>query len=184
MILNKNDLKLFLKSELYRNGFSSYGDYLVKFIYGNDNARAVRYLRTLRNYEYYINTNHFFLKHLLRYRFRRLSLRYNISIKPNTVDHGLWIPHTQGGIIINCEKMGCNCTVTSGVVVGDKGPATNVATIGNNVELTLGCKVLGKITIGDNVIVAPNSVVVKDVPSNAVVSGVPAILIKLNGEKC
>ena len=51
------------------------------------------------------------------------------------------------------------------------------------VELTLGCKVIGGITIGNNVIVAPNSVVVKDVPDNSVVSGVPARTIKHNGVK-
>lgn len=118
-----------------------------------------------------------------KFLYRRLSLKYGISIKPNCVDYGLWIPHTQGGIIINCESMGSNCIVTSGVIVGDKGPSCNIATIGNNVELTLGCKVLGKIHIGDNAVVAPNSVVVKDVPANATVSGIPAKIIKLNGKK-
>ena len=45
-----------------------------------------------------------------------------------------------------------------------------------------GLKVLGKIKIGYNVVIAPNSVVIKDIPDNALVSGVPAKLIKLNGE--
>ena len=46
------------------------------------------------------------------------------------------------------------------------------------VELAIGAKVIGKVAIGDNVIVAPNSVVIKDVPSDVVVSGVPAVIIK------
>lgn len=54
-----------------------------------------------------------------------------------------------------------------------------MATIGNNVDLTIGCKVIGGIKIGDNVTVAPNSVVVKDVPANAIVSGIPAKILKM-----
>lgn len=51
--------------------------------------------------------------------------------------------------------------------------------IGNNVDLTVGCKVIGGVHIGDNVTVAPNSVVVKDVPANAIVSGIPATILKM-----
>lgn len=76
--------------------------------------------------------------------------------------------------------MGDNCIVTGGVVVGNKGSQDNRATIGDHVELTLGCKVIGKVNIGNHAIVAPNSVVIKDVPDKAVVSGVPAKIIKIN----
>lgn len=44
--------------------------------------------------------------------------------------------------------------------------------------MTSGCKIIGGITIGSNVIIAPNSVVVKDVPDNAVVTGIPAKILK------
>lgn len=74
--------------------------------------------------------------------------------------------------------MGCYCSANAGVVVGNKDSQENRASIGNNVSLNVGCKVIGKINIGDNVIVAPNSVVVKDVPTNAIVSGIPAKIIK------
>ena len=74
--------------------------------------------------------------------------------------------------------MGTGCIVSTGVIVGNKDSQDNRAIIGNNVNLSVGCKVIGKVTIGDNVIVAPNSVVIKDVPANAVVSGVPAVIIK------
>ena len=77
--------------------------------------------------------------------------------------------------------MGNYCTVNSGVVVGNKGSNDMVPKIGNNVTLSVGCKVIGHIKIGNNVVVAPNSVVIKDVPDNCVVSGVPAIIIKKDG---
>lgn len=89
-----------------------------------------------------------------------------------------YILHIGGGVILNCKAMGKHCTVSSGVVCGNKNTVDSVPNIGDNVELALGCKVIGKVNIGDNCIVAPNSVVIKDVPANKVVSGVPAVIIK------
>ncbi len=69
------------------------------------------------------------------------------------------------------------------VIVGDcMVDNTQIAEIGDNVELAVGCKVIGRIKIGNNVIVAPNAVVVKDVPNNAIVGGVPATIIKISGK--
>lgn len=74
--------------------------------------------------------------------------------------------------------MGDNCHVNVGVVVGNRGALNDLPTIGNNVDLCTGCKVLGKIKIGDNVVVAPNAVVIHDVPDNTIVGGVPATILK------
>lgn len=79
--------------------------------------------------------------------------------------------------------MGRNCTVTQGVVLGKKNSDENRPIVGDNVELTLGCKVIGRVIVGNHVVVAPNSVVIKDVPDNCVVSGVPARIIKRGGNK-
>ena len=68
-------------------------------------------------------------------------------------------------------------------MVGTKQTFDNVPTIGDNVEMTVGAKIIGKVSIGNNVVIAPNSVVVKDVPDNCVVSGVPAKIIKKDGIK-
>ena len=55
-------------------------------------------------------------------------------------------------------------------------------TIGNNVGFGPGAKVLGKVTIGDNCFVASNAVVTKDVPTDAIVGGIPAKIIKYNAQ--
>lgn len=73
--------------------------------------------------------------------------------------------------------MGNNCVVNSGVIIGTNNKG-GLARIGNNVDISVGSKIIGGVIIGDNSIVAPNSVVVKDVPANAIVSGVPANIIK------
>lgn len=113
--------------------------------------------------------------------YRRLRLKTGIHLEVNTIGKGLYIPHYGGGIYSNVETMGNNCIISSGVVLGDKGGGKNPGrpTIGNNVEICVGAKIIGRVNVGDNVIIAPNTVVISDVPSNAVVSGVPARIIKI-----
>jgi serine O-acetyltransferase len=82
-------------------------------------------------------------------------------------------------VIISCKSIGNYCSANGGVIVGNKGSNDNIATIGNYVKLSIGCKVYDKITIGDHIILASNSVVFKVVPSNVAVSGVPAKIIKI-----
>lgn len=127
--------------------------------------------------EYHLN-NKSLLYYWYLFLHKRDCSKYGIYIKPITVGKGIHIPHIKGGIYINCKSMGDFCTVSAGVIVGNKNSENNKATIGNNVELTIGSKVIGKVTIGDNVIVAPNSVVVNDVEDNCIVSGIPARVIK------
>lgn len=94
----------------------------------------------------------------------------------NTCGLGIKIYHF-GHIIVNGNaKIGKGVTIYPGVTIGQT--AIGCPTIGDNVFLGLGCKVLGKVKVGNNVIVAPNAVVVKDVPDNCVVGGVPAKILK------
>ena len=82
-----------------------------------------------------------------------------------------------GGIVINAQaRLGDNCKLYPGLVVGST--PEGVPTIGNNVWIGPGVKIVGKIFIGDNVIIAPNSVVQKNIPSNVIVGGIPAKVIK------
>lgn len=161
---------------------------IILWIIRHEHYHMYKYLKNLRYYEYYRNriehnTSLVKLIFALPYYYRKiryyhLTNKYRVCIVPNTVGSGIRIVHYNGGVIINCKSMGENCIVSSGVIVGNKGNKENVATIGNNVELCVGCKVIGRITIGDNVIVAPNSVVTKDIPANSIVSGIPAKVIK------
>lgn len=94
-----------------------------------------------------------------------------------------FIIHNFQGILINAIKIGENCTVNQGVTIGsviESGPYPPV--IGNNVYFGAGCKVLGNITIGNNVTIAANSLVIISVPDNCIVMGVPARVIGYNKE--
>lgn len=177
MIKSKKELVSYIKEDAKANRIYSRSDYIIKLLYGNVNACVFRYLKVLRKYEYYDKKGGI-LKYYYRYRHRKLGLKYNLAIPVNKVGYGLYIPHVEGGVIINCESMGNYCTVNSGVVVGNKGSNDMVPTIGNNVILSVGCKVIGKIKIGNNVLVAPNAVVINDIPDNSIVVGVPGRVIK------
>jgi serine acetyltransferase len=77
-------------------------------------------------------------------------------------------------IFVVAETIGDDFTVSQGVTVGNVRGKKRLPVIGNNVYLEPGCKVLGEITIGDNVVVRANSLVLNDVPANSIVAGNPA----------
>jgi serine O-acetyltransferase len=95
--------------------------------------------------------------------------------RENDIGPGLVI-HNFSGILVLAKTIGHSCTLNQGVsIMNVRGVGR--ATIGNNCYFGAGCKVAGAVTIGDNVVVSPNSVVVSDVPSGATVLGVPARVI-------
>ena len=93
---------------------------------------------------------------------------------------GLFIQHGFSTVITAAE-IGENCWINQQVTIGYK--ETECPVIGNNVLIAAGAKVLGGISLGDNVVVGANAVVVKDVPPDCVVAGVPARVIRENGVK-
>jgi serine O-acetyltransferase len=106
--------------------------------------------------------------------------RDTLFLKAETIGEGLFIQHGYcTGIGGNIGK---NCWINQHVVIGysdeDKSP-----TIGDNVRITVGAKVIGDVTIGDNSVVGANAVVVKNVPPNCTVVGIPAYIVKRDGKK-
>lgn len=96
-------------------------------------------------------------------------------------DKGFVIMHPVGVVINSKVRGGIDITVESGVVIGDeKGKAP---LLGNNIFIGAGAKIIGGITIGDNVKIGANAVVVKDVPSNVTVVGIPGRIINKSQEK-
>lgn len=180
MIKTKKDLRFYIEEDKKRYALNipwRLGVYL-----GSEPSHAFRLVRALRKYEYALNNSSSLfgkVRLMIRLtRFRQLSYKERFFLMPNTIGYGFRLVHICGGGIINCESMGNYCGATSGVIVGNKDSQENIPVIGDNVGLTVGCKVIGKVRIGNNVTVAPNSVVIKDVPDNAIVSGVPAKIIK------
>ena len=94
-----------------------------------------------------------------------------------------FIDHAMGVVIGETTVVGDNCVLYQGVTLGGTGNETGKRhpTLGDNVTVGTGAKVLGNIRIGNNVKIGGNSVVVNDVPDNCTVVGVPGRIIKRNG---
>lgn len=184
MIQSINDLKHYLRRDKKCYPKSKLPLWIRRLM-GEEDAIALYYLRVLRLLEFFINTSgrkdggvFGFILWLIH---KRQQIKYRIHIQPNKVGPGLRIYHFGGGVYLNVRSMGEGCSVTTGVVCGNKdNNNSKVPTIGNNVQITIGAKIIGDVLIGDNSIIAPNSVVVKDVNPNTIVSGVPAKFLKEN----
>jgi len=85
-----------------------------------------------------------------------------------------------GHIILHSDvKMGKNCSIGPGVIIGTRGlSGQGVSIIGDNVYIGVGAKILGEIKIGNNVKIGANAVVLEDVPDGATVVGIPAKIVR------
>lgn len=86
-------------------------------------------------------------------------------------------PHPQNIVIGSDVQIGDNCIIYQDVTIGQN--RGKYPTIGNNVIIYPGAKIIGNIIIDDFVIVGANAVVISDVPNNAIVAGIPAKIIKM-----
>lgn len=108
-----------------------------------------------------------------------------IEIHPGAkIGKGLFIDHGMGVVIGETAVLGDNVTLFQGVTLGGTGKEKGKRhpTLGNNVVVGAGAKILGNIKIGDNVAIGSNAVVIKDVPSNSTVVGVPGRIVKQEGK--
>ena len=129
-----------------------------------------------------------FYKHNLKFIARWISQRSRhktgIEIHPGaTIGKGLFIDHGMGVVIGETTVIGDNCTIYQNVTLGGTGKDTGKRhpTLGNNVLVGSGAKVLGPFTVGDNARIAAGAVVLSEVPANATAVGVPARVVKVNG---
>ncbi len=107
-----------------------------------------------------------------------------IEIHPGaTIGRGLFIDHGMGVVIGETTIIGDNCTIYQGVTLGGTGKEKGKRhpTLGNNVMVGSGAKVLGPFTVGDNSKIAAGAVVLSEVPPNSTCVGVPARIVKREG---
>lgn len=108
-----------------------------------------------------------------------------IEIHPGaTIGKGLFIDHGMGVVIGETSIIGDNVTLYQGVTLGGTGKEKGKRhpTLGSNVVVGTGAKVLGNINIGDDVLIGANAVVIRDVPPDSTVVGVPGRIVKQEGK--
>lgn len=134
--------------------------------------------------------SHWLWKHRLRF-LARLNSQIGrhctgIEIHPGAeIGRRLVIDHGMGIVIGETARIGDDCLLYHGVTLGGTGKDTGKRhpTIGNNVMLACGAKVLGPFTVGDNSRIAAGAVVLSEVPANATAVGVPARVVRIAGER-
>ena len=107
-----------------------------------------------------------------------------IEIHPGAkIGKGLVIDHGMGVVIGETAEIGDNCTIYQGVTLGGTGKDVGKRhpTLGNNVLVGAGAKVLGPFKIGDNSKIAANAVVLDEIPDNCTAVGIPAKLVRREG---
>ncbi len=133
---------------------------------------------------------HFFYKIHLKFIARLISQisRFftGIEIHPGaTIGKGLLIDHGMGVVIGETAVIGDDCTIYQGVTLGGTGKESGKRhpTLGNNVMVGSGAKVLGPFTVGDNSKIAAGAVVLTAVPPNSTCVGVPARIVRQDGKR-
>ena len=126
---------------------------------------------------------HYFLA---RWISQRAARKTGIEIHPGAqIGKGLFIDHGNGVIIGETAIVGDNVTMYQGVTLGGTGKETGKRhpTIGDNVMISAGAKIIGSFTVGENSKIGAGSVVIEEVPPNCTVVGVPGRIVKRDNMK-
>ncbi|WP_079709937.1 serine O-acetyltransferase [Paraliobacillus ryukyuensis] len=183
MIRSKEDYKLYLEADRISLGLEGKR---IPLICTEERHVIWKHQRLLRKLEYYTNCKKGFInkvyRRLLRHLYFRSQVKTAINIPVNVFGPGLSIAHI-GPIIINSKaKVGANCRLHVSTNIGMDGREKEVATIGDNVYMSIGTKIIGNINIADGVVIGANSVVTRSVDEeNITVAGAPAKKISSNG---
>jgi serine O-acetyltransferase len=136
----------------------------------------------LRYAEFYTNRKSYILGKIARHLLLKQSRKLTVILPINVFGPGLRICHAASIVVAASSKVGRNCKILHEVTIGslDNG-ATNAPTIGDNVVLSAGAKILGGISIADGVVIGANAVVVKSIKEpNTTWAGIPAHKISDN----
>lgn len=151
----------------------------------NEKYYIYNYQKNLRKAEYYRRNfargGAFKLLYIIyRRKLGYWSNKTGIYIGLNAVGYGLRIMHI-GAIMVN-GRIGNNCNLYSQVLLGQTKNQDSTPIVGDNVSICSGSRIIGKIRVGDNAVIAPNAVVTHDVPDNAIVVGIPGKILRYRGK--
>lgn len=171
-----------IRYDFYRNSGGRSG--LLSFIMAYMFVPSVRYLFWLRIAQYYKKKTIIFK--MIRLLLKHFSYKFGYQIHPFAeIGKGLHLRYI-GMILVNPGvKLGNNVNIQAGAIIGqvNRGKNMGCPVIGNNVWIGAYAVIVGNVTIGNNVLIAPNSFVTESIPDNAVVSGNPAKIINFKGTK-
>lgn len=151
----------------------------VAILFNNPNV----FLIILYRLEFFLYNNNFIILKLLGiilypFYFYISYFIFDVHIHPSTKIGKGFYAHNRGIIITQTADIGENVTIIGPVTIGTSLEGGNGAQLGNNVTICAGARIIGYRTIGDNVIIGANAVVVHNFPSKVTIGGIPAKIIK------
>ena len=175
--MSKNKIKQYILEDFYRYyGEQTNKKTYLRYAYTYPNIAFTRNLRLAKSYKDKNKLKYIWYK----LRHRKLFYKYSFQIPFETnIGRGFYLAHF-GNIIINQgSTIGNNVSIAQGVTIGktNRGKKAGCPTIGDNVWIGANAVIVGKINIGSNVLIAPLSYVNIDIPSNSIVMGNPAKII-------
>lgn len=142
----------------------------------NGRGYSLRFLRVLRTVQ---SNSNIIVKLICKVLLKHYREKYGLEIPAQAkIGKGLYLGHAFNITINPNAVIGDNCNIHKGVVIGqiNRGSKKGAPSIGNKVWIGINAAIVGKITIGDDVLIAPNAYVNVDVPSHSVVFGNPCVI--------
>lgn len=160
----QDDFKTLFRSDLKRHGNTGIVAYVYiwHFLFRKAQTRRNAFSRKIWKSLYWLH-----------------SRRRGIEIPPRCrLGKGLYVGHFYNVTINGDAVLGENCNIHKGVTIGVecRGPRQGTPVIGNRVSICVNATIVGKITVGDDVIIGPNAFVNRSIPSHSVVFGNPCII--------
>ena len=184
--MNKEELRDIIRyeKERYIDLVGGKKQFILRRIKSHPDYYAWKYLVQLRKCAYYYDLrkkNVFFgLIYIWKSKKKnRLGRKLGIEIGENCADKGLMIFHTQGIVVNGNSRLGKNCKLHGNNCIGNNGFDRAAPIIGNDVDIGVGAKIIGAITIADGVKIGAGAVVVHScLEKGATLVGVPARIVK------
>jgi serine O-acetyltransferase len=177
------NLSYMVMSDLHRIHGRSGWALLLREIFLGESFKYIFWMRVCRAARCH-GVSKFLLYPIARLMLRHYRFKYGISIDFTTkIGPGFYIGHF-GGIVVNDRTViGRNCNISHAVTIGqtNRGRTKGIPTLGDDIYIGPGAKIIGGIRIGNRVAIGANAVVTRDVPDNAVVVGIPARVVSMDG---
>ncbi|MFL0796110.1 MAG: hypothetical protein K6L73_01310 [Cellvibrionaceae bacterium] len=181
--MNWNEFKEIIKADLTRYGS---GDNQRAFWrhYFKDEGFKYTFWWRFAEYSSQAGLLRYVLYPILKLIHRNLSYKFGISIPIGVkIGPGFYIGHYGNVVISGDAILGRNCNVSQGVTIGqaNRGKYKGTPVIGDKVYMATGSKIIGGITVGDNVLISANALITSNIDDSAVCVGVPAEVVSHNG---
>lgn len=175
MIKNKKDYLLFINEDLKAWGFSE-----MPILWKR--PQAFRFQMLLRKTEYYFNCKPRLLYLFVRQKYNSWCRKLGVSIAPNVIGPGLYMPHPICVVIHSNARVGKFAKIQQGVTIGQTNGSDSCPNIGDYCFVGAGAKIIGGINVASHVAIGANAVVVKSIlEPHTTWGGVPAKMISKKG---